>query len=176
MNRVSLTLWAVSVAISQITSGCIRSSEPLAARNSLPGRIEVHALQVDDPYNPKNPFNTPAAGSRFVAAHIVVRNVSEQTVTIEPTESFELVGRLGISYQVAVLVEEPSDLSFGGSSLGVIPPGASIEGFLPFQMPLSDEPARLRLISRDSYRDIELPPPAATSTPAARDRSPAPNN
>jgi hypothetical protein len=151
-------VFAALAASAIIAVSCASSRHPGGEESSgtdVPFQIVVSG--VDDPFQPADQFNTPAAGSRYVAVRLSIVNVSSETQTIEPAVDFELVGWLDIAYGVTVLVSEPHDISAGGPTLGVMPPGASIEGLLPFQIPLSDSPRRLKFAWRETALELDIP-------------------
>lgn len=152
-----------TIAVSALVAAALASS--LACGPGVASRpatqpttrsFEVRVAGVDDPFVPADPFNTPAAGTRYVAARLEIVNVSTETHTIEPAVDFKLIGRLGIAYDVAVLVSQPGDVSTGGPALGLMPPGASLQGLLPFQVPLSDTPEILRFDGPGGTLDTAL--------------------
>lgn len=159
MKPPTIVASAFVVAAAMAAGSCGPLRSPNGAPTRTRGPFEVVVTSVEDPFQPQDPFNIPSAGTRYVALHMRIVNRSSETHTIEPAVDFDVIGRLGIPYEVAVLVSQPGDISAGGPGLGVMPPGAQIEGLLPFQVPLSDAPQTLRLDRRGAYLEVPLPGP-----------------
>ncbi len=170
MKAASLAVVAIFVAGAASAGACTSKTNSDLTAPSPEGPFEIAVSKVDDPFQPADPFNAPPAASRYVAVHLRISNVSALTQTVEPAVDFKIIGALGISYDVAVVVAQPGDISAGGPSLGVLAPGSELEGLLPFVIPISDSP-RLLVFQRPGAR-IEVALPQGhlpeTTTPQAR--------
>ncbi len=167
LSRPAVLLPATALAVILLavllSASCSQEADPPGAVPRSEGPFSVLVESVIDPLEPADPFNKPAAGSRYLAVRISITNHSSQTEVIEPAVDFSLVGRLGSTYRVAVLVSQPEDISAGGETLGMLGPDQRIQGILPFEVPVSDEPAALVFRRRNAAVDVPLrshPPPS----------------
>ncbi len=149
-------LLVVIAAVVLLSVSCSRKADMTGSAPRSEGPFTVLVESVIDPLEPVDPFNQPAAGSRYLALRLSITNRTSQTETIEPAVDFSLVGRLGSTYRVAVLVAQPEDISAGGETLGILGPHQKIQGILPFEVPVSDDPVALVLRRSNAAVDVPL--------------------
>jgi len=102
------------------------------------GDFEATLNAVTDPYASTNQFVQPAAGTRFVAVDVTMRNVSNDQQPVSSALSFELTDSTGQKYN--------ETFAPGLTAIdGLVPPNDQRRGTMVYQVPLTATGLELRV-------------------------------
>jgi hypothetical protein len=94
------------------------------------------AVNAVAPYTSGNQFIAPKSGNKFVTVDITLQNNSKDPYTYNVLE-FKLHDNQDYGYDMAVSDKEPT------LSTGTIQPGEKTRGFITFEIPVNNTPAKL---------------------------------
>jgi hypothetical protein len=98
-------------------------------------RVAVTLVQVVDPAQATNEFDTPPAGTRLVGAQWRLRNVGTATYQDAPDNSATVADTRGQTFRTTVVTDITAGPTFPGSL--TLTPGDTGLGFVAFQVPAS---------------------------------------
>jgi hypothetical protein len=93
------------------------------------GSWQVTALSAKNPFKPKNTFEKPDAGMKYVTVDTQVVNNGSESGTVSSIGCFKMRDGTGQEYNLAFLTDVPKPPD------GEVAPGGKIRGTLSYQVP-----------------------------------------